>query len=335
MEQEDIFLAHNSNCTDSNVQACLKKVQHNQSEIFYTSGTTGTPKQLVFSQAQIKASVALTLNYFKLKAGDTLVNPLDLNFVAGKMNVYRAIYGGLKYLALPPAQIHLNFPDCAVDFVTLVPNQLQQLIKHNVSLTRVKKVLIGGGVIGAAIPWSNFPATQFFHSFAMTETLTHFALKDLTQKNETYTVLDGYTVDTNDIGQLKVQHPVICPIELITDEIIVVNNNKSFTWLGRKNTMIKCGGVKLFPELIEAKLKTIFPFEFVILGKQDDKFGEIPVICIEGNIDEAKKIIYLKQMQAILSKYEVPKMILSIVKFPRTQSMKIKRHEIGKLVLNQ
>ena len=70
--------------------------------------------------------------------------------------------------------------------------------------------------------------------------------------------------------------------------------------------MIKCGGVKMYPELIEKKLSNLLFQNYVIVGIPDIKFGEIIVLCIEGK--PVKDLI--TQISTVLNKYEVPKKIV-------------------------
>ena len=94
---------------------CFFKKENNIEELFLTSGTSGIPKKYIFSQTQIQVSVEQTIKFFGLKKGDTLLNPLPLEFVAGKMNIYRAIYGKLKYIEIFATNVEKNIPIQKID----------------------------------------------------------------------------------------------------------------------------------------------------------------------------------------------------------------------------
>jgi O-succinylbenzoic acid--CoA ligase len=127
-----------------------------------------------------------------------------------------------------------------------------------------------------------------------------------------------------------VKHPVICPKGLYLDDLIEIKDNNQFKWIGRQSNMIKSGGVKMYPELIEKKLSNLLLQKYVIVGIPDNKFGEIVVLCIEGK--SAKDLI--KQISKVLNRYEVPKKIVEVNKFPLTDSGKIKRKELIEQVKN-
>jgi O-succinylbenzoic acid--CoA ligase len=317
--------------SDLEIRLCWQKKTQNSNEFFYTSGTSGDKKKFEFSQLQIKKSVNQTIQYFGLKKGDTIVNPLPLEFVAGKMNIYRAIYGDLNYIQIPPKNITENLPKTTIDFITLVPNQLHQILESKTIKPLIKQILVGGGEWTDIDNLKKLKKTKVFQSFASTETLTHFAIKQIYPlQEEYYTVLPGFTVDEKD-GVLFVNHPIICEKGVFMDDLIELKGDCQFKWVGRKTNMIKSGGIKLFPELIERKISNFFNQKFVILGMPDDKFGEIVVLCIEGKKDED----ILFKISGVLDRYELPKKIIEIECFPLTEAGKVKRKELAEKLKNQ
>ena len=64
----------------------------------HTSGSTGKPKLIVAEKSRMIASARMTLDYLKLKNGDTALLCLSVNYIAGKMMIVRAIVGGLNLL---------------------------------------------------------------------------------------------------------------------------------------------------------------------------------------------------------------------------------------------
>jgi O-succinylbenzoic acid--CoA ligase len=319
------FETNHLNSIDLDVKNCFKKKTDNISEIFFTSGTSGDKKRYEFTQKQIHESVKQTLHFFDLKRGDTLVNPLPLDFVAGKMNIYRAIYGKLNYIQIPAKNIENNIPNKNVDFITVVPNQLYDLLKHiEKKKIDIKQILVGGG------EWIDFEIlkklnhTKVYQSFASTETLTHFAIKQIYPDiQQNYTLIKGFSLEDHE-GKIFVKHSIICPEGIYIDDFIEIKDNNQFKWIGRESNMIKSGGVKMYPEIIEKKLSNLLQQKYVIVGIPDNKFGEIVVLCIEGKL--IKNLNNL--MSKVLDRYEVPKKIVEVNQFPLTESGKIKRKEL-------
>ena len=76
-----------------------------------------------------------------------------------------------------------------------------------------------------------------------------------------------------------------------------------------------CGRI-LYPQVL-------IPYPFYITSEQDDKWGEIVVLCIESEPINTEYI--LDTIKKTLDKYQVPKKIIFIPQFSRTKSGKIKR----------
>ncbi|MBC8321986.1 MAG: O-succinylbenzoic acid--CoA ligase, partial [Candidatus Marinimicrobia bacterium] len=110
-----------------------------------------------------------------------------------------------------------------------------------------------------------------------------------------------------------------------TNDIIELESDNSFRLLGRFDNVINSGGIKIIPEVVEAKLADKIPNRrYFIAGIPDNSLGEKVVLVVEG---DEMDISFLK-----LDKYEQPKEIYFIPQFVETESGKIKRDEIVKLI---
>lgn len=91
--------------------------------------------------------------------------------------------------------------------------------------------------------------------------------------------------------------------------------------------MINSGGVKLYPEEIEAKLDAIITHRFFITSLPDDALGEKVVLMVESNFSEERLRSLEREIKNfnLLGKYEVPKKIYFVEKFEETANGKIHR----------
>ncbi|MBT5995705.1 MAG: hypothetical protein HOG73_08290 [Candidatus Marinimicrobia bacterium] len=97
-------------------------------------------------------------------------------------------------------------------------------------------------------------------------------------------------------------------------------NDISFRWLGRFDNVINSGGVKIIPEVVEAKLASVISDRrYFIAGLPDESLGEKVILLVEG---EALSILF-----NTLDKFEQPKEIYFIPKFVETESGKVNRKE--------
>jgi O-succinylbenzoic acid--CoA ligase len=92
----------------------------------------------------------------------------------------------------------------------------------------------------------------------------------------------------------------------------------------------------LFPEIIERKIKKIVPGCFFIGSIPDERLGEKLILFIEGSLIKESRVDLLKnELKNNLQKFEVPKEIVFLPKFLRTETGKIIRKEIIHIFLRR
>jgi len=123
-------------------------------------------------------------------------------------------------------------------------------------------------------------------------------------------------------------------LDLVTNDIVDLKSDKSFKLLGRYDNVINSGGVKLFPEQIEEKLKSIIKERFIIAGQKDADLGEKLILIIENPLDTTKEILSKIQRLKTLDKFEIPKAIYTLSKFHETTTGKIQRKKTLKAALS-
>ncbi len=301
---------------------------------FTTSGTTGPPKQIVFTKNQIAASARATHKFFGLNAGSRVGHVLPLKFVAGKMMLYRALLEGY-HLVVENPEFEFNtasFFEETIDFMPVVPLQLQKLMVVNQGevLSKIDKILIGG----ASIPQDLLGTIQgiktstpaFYESFGSTETLTHIAVKNISIGQDYFEALPNVSFQTKE-DQLIINAPNISTTPIITNDCVELLSPTAFIWLGRKDNIINSGGVKLFPEVIETKLQTLLSVPFFVAQRPSKRLGSELILIIEGS-----KEVAIDWADVGLDKFEVPKAIFYVERFERTISGKISREKTLQLI---
>lgn len=316
--------------TDWVVKVCtfLNEYLNQDTFTFLTSGTTGEKKAITATKKQVKQSALATLQYFNLIKGDTVFLSLSPDFIAGKMMIARAIEGQLNVTITaathePAAQIEKQY-----DFAPFVPIQLHNLIV-NKKVDAFKQILIGGGQLSAKQKTQLRTFTvNVFESFGMTETLTHFAIKKIAPIQEAYfNTIAGYTLVQNINNKLVLSPNDIIPEGLTTNDLIEYQSATTFNWLGRADNLINSGGIKFKAEEIERKILEQTKANLIVIGLPDEKLGEKIVLVFEGEIPNSFDLNRVK-----FEKFEKPKTIFSVQQFPRTDSGKVKRKEIVKLL---
>ena len=290
-----------------------------------TSGSTGKPKSISVKKDWMQNSAELTRKTFGLKKGDSALLCMPMKYVAGKMMVVRALELGLDLKVVEPSSNPLKNMDEIIDFAAMVPFQLENSLND---LDQVKTLIVGGGQVSPKLVEKlQIESTQVYETYGMTETLTHVAIKPLNGPNisDLFRALDGIHFEKDDRGCLAIHASALNPVPIVTNDLVELIDENSFRWLGRFDNVINSGGIKIIPEVVEAKLLSIIPNNrFFINGESDESLGEKVVLVVEGNVIEISF--------DSLEKFEKPKEIYFISEFLETESGKIRRGETLKII---
>lgn len=310
---------------------------HNESPtvLVHTSGSTGQPKPMLVEKRRMEASARISCNFLGLKAGDTALLCMSLDYIAGKMMVVRALTCGLKLIAVEPCGCPEWEGD--IDFAAMVPMQVYSLLQSEEGRKRlmaVKHLIIGGGAIdgGLARELVGFP-NHIWSTYGMTETLSHIALRRLSgpEANEWYTPFEGVKLSQADDGCLIIDAPAVHDGPLVTNDIVEFvspslwrgKGGGPFRILGRKDNVICSGGIKIQIEEVEKLLRPHLSEAFMITKRPDKKFGEQVVLLTESkNMD-----VVIKVCQHVLPKYWQPRSCLHVNQLPMTETGKPARKE--------
>lgn len=302
--------------------------------IAHTSGSTGTPKEIILTKNNMRKSANMTAKYLRLKNADTALLAMPVSYIAGKLMLVRAIEIGLKLICIQPTshilledinqEIQQNFS--SINFVALTPMQVEKSLDF---VSKCDKLIIGGAPLSDKVKadLSTFD-NEVYETYAMTETITHIAFKQV--RNQKYYAVENcfeafeeVSISVDNRGCLVIDTPYD-GLQVVTNDLVELLDSRKFNWIGRVDNIINSGGIKLFPEQIEEKLKPYISSEFFITSKNDELLGQKLVVVIEG---EKSEIDFSK---ADLTKYQQPKEVIFVNQFPRTESGKILRNKIIK-----
>ena len=304
-----------------------------------TSGSTGTPKTVRISREQIVASVVATSNFLSLSQSQRALICLDPNFVASIMMAARCLVNDIDCLLVRPSADPLKSIDEKIDFASFVPFQIYKMMENKTitQLDKIENILIGG----APLTQSGFEAlatinTNIFVTYGMTETVSHIALMRVkgSFSDAYYEILPGIKIGQDEDGCLHIKGKVTEEKKVQTNDIVEMLDKNKFRWLGRRDHVINSGGIKIHPEQLEKSIEGHFSSEFMISWKFDPKLGSECILIIEGKpIPKEKKNEIENIILKNFSKYYVPKQVIELEEFERTNSGKIKREATRKKAL--
>lgn len=304
-----------------------------------TSGSTGNPKSIQLKKEFMINSAKATGSFFDLDNKTTALLCLNVQFIAGKMMLIRAMILGWSLDLATPNSNPLKQIVKDYDFSAMVPMQLYNSLDR---ISQIKKIIVGGGIVSDELKKKiEFLPTKVYHTFGMTESITHMAVKPLnrsagfTAENDYYKILPNIKISQDKRGCLIINAPKLSDKILITNDLVEIQSRNKFKWLGRYDHIINSGGVKLIPEQIEEKLAGLIQQRFFISGRADKVLGEKLILIIEGaeQPDLLRKIVkFHKENPTILNNFEIPKQIYFVKEFKETESKKILRDEILKII---
>jgi o-succinylbenzoate---CoA ligase len=250
---------------------------------FFTSGTTGAPKEICFNLEQIIASTKRTAHFFNLQSSDRVLHTLPLSFVAGRMNILRA-------LILKQTVYHLTdwknnaawsqLQEQGIDWWPCTPMMLETVIDLGIDTSFIKKILLGGAPVSERLTEKvQRLKSMVWEGYGMTETLTHIACRKLNQPLEReFTPLPDVQLDWLEENRMVIIDQSLHHT-IVTQDRGEPSGNGKFLILGRMDDVINSGGIKIYPEQVEKILKEWIPGNFAVVKQSDEQLGE-KVICL-------------------------------------------------------
>jgi O-succinylbenzoic acid--CoA ligase len=302
-----------------------------------TSGSTGMPQTVSFPRQAFINSALATINYFQINPFQTLLLCLPARYVAARLMIVRAFVAGCNLLMLPPSSDVISKLSQTVDFAALVPLQVSQaLLISPEKLNLIEKLIIGGSSVSETLKFQLANVSvKCWETYGMTETLTHVAVRCINgiDKQDAFEALPDIIFEVNANGCLVIHVPRISSLPVVTNDVVELINERHFKLLGRLDCVINSGGIKVHAEMVENKLKQYLPDPFAVFGIPDERLGQMVAIAFEANEGTINYNDIFRLAQ--LTRFELPRRIFFCKTLPTTESGKIKRSELLKLLIDK
>ena len=298
--------------------------------VMATSGSTGEPKGVVLTHAAIEASARATSARIGVAGDDHWLACLPLSHIGGMSVVTRALVTGSGLT------VHAGFDAAAVDaageasgttLVSLVATALRRI-----DPTRWRTIVLGGSRPPADRP-ANTVAT-----YGMTETGSGIVYDRRP--------LDGVEVRVVG-GELQLRCPMLLrcyrdgtdPLTVDgwfpTGDLGEVDDQGLVRVHGRAGDLIISGGENIWPEPVEAVLRTHPAVADVgVLGVDDPEWGQaVTAIVVPLDPSMPPSLSALRaHVKDALPAFHAPQRLVLVDELPRTTLGKLRRSEMRKLL---
>ncbi len=295
--------------------------------VAHTSGSTGKPKEIHLPKKLMEESAMRSIRFFGIGKESRLHLCLSPSYIAGKMLILRALLSGARLTYEPPSLTPLSEPTDSepITLISIVGSQLDGLINSlNNSHIAINHLLLGGSALTPSMRQKALSTgcQNVWESYGMTETASHIALRRVTPAAEApFEALPGITVSTNPEGCLRIEMPTLGTLQ--TNDIAEITAPGQFRIIGRKDSVIISGGIKIQPEEIEAAIAPATGGRaYYITSRKSEKWVNEVILIIEGEPTE------LPDLSTLISDHRKrPKAIIFVPRIERTDSGKIIRRK--------
>jgi O-succinylbenzoic acid--CoA ligase len=332
------------------LQFCQQWLSGQETFTLHTSGSTGHPKAIPLTRAQMVTSARYTGRALGLQPGDRALVCLSVEYIAGMMMLVRGFELGLHLTVIDPVSRPLAHcaPSERFDFTAMVPLQLHATLHgdphESAIFDDMKGVLIGGAPLSLVLEDQiQRVRAPLYHTYGMTETVSHIALRRLNgpQRSERFIAFDDVRLGLDARGCLTITSALTRGETLVTNDLVELHADGSFQWLGRVDNVINSGGVKVHIEKVERALEAwLLHYQdgryaerrFFVGALAHARLGQEVVAVIEGQplADQTGRTIPLDtalrtQMAPALTPYEMPRTVYFVPHLCETPTGKIDR----------
>jgi len=342
--------------------------------ILYTGGTTGTPKGVMLTHENIKASVHNVSHFERSNQEDRAMCFLPLNHVFAQIHIMNSmVHVGGSVVIQPSFEMDRLVNAVEKHRVTKfygVPTiyiRLLQLDKLREKFSSVTYCFSAAASMAAEIvqEWKSRLQLNIHESYGMTETATmvtynHYIRHVVGSVGTTVNIaevqirdLQGNVLKHGEEGEICIRGPNVMsgylnnPDEtkaafwgswLRSGDIGVFDENEYLYIIDRLKDMIITGGENVYPREIEEVLyKRPEVGECSVIGLPDKEYGERVTACIVlKHNDHQLDVVNLKSfLKSQLTPFKVPKEFIVLDELPKGTTGKILKRELRKQVVSK
>lgn len=309
--------------------------------ICHTSGSTGTPSEILLPKKEVAASARRTIGFFGIDSGSHLYSCISPEFIGGKMQLIRSLEAGCSFSYEKPSNRPLeSYTGGRISLLSVVPSQMIHILDNLDAMPPIDAILVGGSPIPDSLRKRiETSGLNVWETYGMTETASHIALRKVASYDpertgtNAFEPLPGITLflaethglsdRLNETGRLGIR--IAGWKEIVTNDIAELLPDGRFIILGRSDNVIISGGRKIHPEELENRMSLFLDFPFFLTSEEDEKWGRRLLLIAETDPSRNSVQEILSKCRENLQGFETPKSVRFVNSLPRTPNGKIKR----------
>jgi O-succinylbenzoic acid--CoA ligase len=297
-------------------------VETGDAVVVATSGTTGRPKAVVHTLDAVVASAQATSQRLGVTSSDKWLACLPPSHVGGLSVILRSIVTNTPLIAVPSfsAEAYDAAAREGATLVSLVSTALQR-----VDNTKFRTIVLGG-----ARPPKDRPANTVT-TYGMTETGSGVVYDGVPLENVDIEIRESI-IYLKAPMLMRVYRDGVSPLThdgwLRTGDIGAFENGR-LTVEGREGDLIITGGENVWPEDVEAAIRTSpMVTDVCVAGVPDDEWGQLVTAWIVANEQTPSLEDIRSHVKEALPAHCAPRHIEIVSEIPRTSLGKPKRAEL-------
>ena len=339
--------------------------------IVYTSGTTGRPKGAVLPQRAMRSNARMSQHAYSLQSSDVVLNVLPL-FHVGGLNIHPvpALISGatvILHRSFDPAAALDVIAQAGVTLMNSVPTILGAMVMHEnwakTDLSSMRLFSIGSTDVPVALIRAvhnrQIPVVQIYGA---TETAPSAIYQTADIAFETIgsigrqgcdnairlVDLNGGDVPDGEVGEIWVRGKNVltgywrdkaATSANLTDgwfhtgDLARRDANGLYWFADRLKHVIISGGENIYPAELERLLTNYTALaEFCVVGRDDERWGQVPVVVAVRRGEDVTEIDILRAFEKQVARFKRPKAVIFVEKLPRNALGKILIGEVTRLI---
>ncbi|MFO7721404.1 MAG: AMP-binding protein, partial [Gillisia sp.] len=341
--------------------------------IFYTSGTTGKPKGVLYTNRMLFWNSLNTSVQLEITSKDHTINALPPYHTSGwNVLLLPMLHRGARVDFMKkfrPKKLLQYIEEEPVSLFLAVPTMLRMMVKtsafHDFIPKKLKYIVVGGESLSVSLidTWAK-KGILISQGYGLTEagpSITSLHYHDALWKKGSIGKANFYVdykiVDKNNVeviahqpGELCLRGNIVTPgywndldhsFSKIrdnwfhTEDLVKVDDDGFIYIVGRKSQMFISGGENIHPAEIE---QVFYKYpqvrEAAVVAVENENWGEMGIAFIVLNEGKFQSVALMEHLKMHLAAYKIPKDIIYLKSLPKVGIGKIDKKELRRIYIN-